>query len=154
MTRTFVSTDQSLIDFAWLHRTLEAEYWGWDYTEEKVKENAANSLCFGLYERETNRCHEVPGVPFIVDDPDLIKQLAFARVITDKVSFSFICDVVVDRDLRGMGHGTKLMECIVAHPDVKKTITVLGTKDAYRFYEKLGFHAPAQPMMQHDPLKP
>ena len=138
MTRTFVSTDQGLIDFEWLHRTLEAEYWGWDYTEEKVKENAANSLCFGLYER-----YESSG--------DII-QLAFARVITDKVSFSFICDVVVDRDLRGMGHGTKLMECIVAHPDVKRTISILGTKDAWRFYERFGFKATPQPCMQRDPL--
>jgi hypothetical protein len=45
------------------------------------------------------------------------------------------------------------MECILAHPDVKKTITILGTKQAWLFYEKFGFHAPAQPMMQRDPIK-
>jgi GNAT superfamily N-acetyltransferase len=139
MTRTFVSTDQSLIDFAWLHRTLEAEYWGWEYTKEKVQENAAAALCFGIYER--------------FEASEDIIQLGFARVITDKVSFSFICDVVVDPDMRGQGVGTKLMECIVAHPDVKKTITILGTKQAWLFYEKFGFHAPAQPMMQRDPIK-
>jgi len=139
MSRLFVSTDQSLIDFAWLHRTLEAEYWGWEYTKEKVQENAAAALCFGIYER--------------FEASETIEQLGFARVITDKVSFSFICDVVVDPDMRGQGVGTKLMECIVAHPDVKKTITILGTKQAWLFYEKFGFHAPAQPMMQRDPIK-
>jgi ribosomal protein S18 acetylase RimI-like enzyme len=139
MSRLFVSTDQNLIDFAWLHRTLEAEYWGWAYTKEKVQENAANALSFGIYER--------------LDPSGTVNQLGFARVITDKVSFSFICDVVVDNGRRGEGIGTKLMDCILAHPDVKKTITILGTKQAWLFYEKFGFHAPAQPMMQRDPIK-
>ena len=139
MSRLFVSTDQSLIDFAWLHRTLEAEYWGWEYTKEKVQENAAAALCFGIYER--------------FEASEDIIQLGFARVITDKVSFSFICDVVVDADYRRAGIGTKLMECIVAHPDVKKTITILGTKQAWLFYEKFGFGPCAQAMMQKSPLK-
>jgi GNAT superfamily N-acetyltransferase len=138
MTRTFVSTDQGLIDFEWLHRTLEAEYWGWAYTKEKVQENAANALSFGIYER--------------LDPSGTVNQLGFARVITDKVSFSFICDVVVDVNRRGEGIGTKLMECIVAHPDVKRTISILGTKDAWRFYERFGFKATPQPCMQRDPL--
>ena len=69
-----------------------------DRPQEIVEKSLENSLCFGLYQ----------------DD----RQLGFARVVTDKVTFAWICDVIIDEDQRGVGLGKWLMECLEEHPDV------------------------------------
>ena len=147
MSRIFITTDPEDIDFLWLYQTLANEYWGWEYTMEKIEENARAALSFGVYERYDIT---MPGDDLPIDSG--VRQLGFARVVTDKVSISLICDVVVDPRCRNKGIGSMLMEAIVRHPDVKKTISILGTKKAWCFYERHGFKAPAQPMMQRDPL--
>jgi GNAT superfamily N-acetyltransferase len=63
----------------------------------------------------------------------------FARVVTDKVNFSWIADVFVDPGYRGQGLGRWMIERILEHPDVVNTRQSLATRDAHSFYEKLGF---------------
>ncbi len=152
MSRLFISTDTELLDFPWLYKTLAAEYWGFDYTPEIVRRNALAALPFGVYVRH-DALGTYDGDNFAEEKPSWIEQVAFARVITDRVSFSFVCDVVVEPRHRKSGIGTLLMQAVVGHPDVKGTISLLGTKDAWRFYEKFGYRACEQPTMQRDPLK-
>ena len=151
MNRIFISTDQTLLDFKWLSAALMAEYWGWHLTEEKIRAFCPTSLCFGVYERTEALGHTDEAGQWLEDIPPSIRQIGFARVITDKVSFSYIGDVVIDKIRRREGLGTRLMEAVVGHPNVKPTVMVLGTKDAWLFYERFLFGPPPAPMMQRDP---
>ena len=138
---TFISTDKSIIDRPWVCKTLRAEHWGWCLTDEKIGAIIERQLCFGLYE-----------CPNEDDMGDQAKQIGFACVLTDAVSVSLLSNVVIDKHYRRQGLGTKLLEAIIRHPEVKKTICLLGTRDAVAFYEKFGFGPTPYMTMQKDPL--
>jgi len=79
-----------------------------------------NSLCFGAY------CGS--------------KQVAFARVVTDGCTFSYLCDVFVDEEYRGKGISKALMAYVMDHPDLQSYRRfTLATKDAHELYRKFGF---------------
>ncbi len=117
----FISTDQGLLNVDFIWQSLNRTYWAGDRTREAVAESIRNSLCFGVYEAAGRT------------------QVGFARVVTDKATFSWICDVFVDDRFRGNGLGTWLMACVTAHPYVQYMRSVLGTRDAHGLYEKFGF---------------
>jgi GNAT superfamily N-acetyltransferase len=61
-------------------------------------------------------------------------------VITDGVTFGWVCDVFVDEAERGRGVGDLLMATIAADPrlaDLRRL--VLATRDAHGLYERHGF---------------
>ena len=151
MSTIFVSTDQSLIDFTWLIPALQSEPWGAVASAEDIRLRASKSLCFGVYER-IDALGVYAGDTFTETIPSSIRQLGFARVLTDGVSVSFLSDVLIDKLRRGEGLGTRLMECVLGHKDVKACHVLLGTKTAWLFYERLGFTAVDQPMMIRAPM--
>jgi GNAT superfamily N-acetyltransferase len=116
-----ISTEKGRLDVAFIHGQLAASYWASDRSRADVEESIRQSLCFGAYEKEGGR------------------QVAFARVVTDGVTFSWLCDVVVDLEVRGQGLGKLLMESVVGHPDLGRTNITLATRDAHGLYEKYGF---------------
>ena len=116
-----VSTDPGLLDMEFLCRGLNGTYWAAARPREVIEESIRNSLCFGVYEKESKQ------------------QVGFARVVTDRITFSWVCDVFITDSYRKHGLGKWLMACVVEHPDVKRTFSVLGTKDAHGLYEKYGF---------------
>ena len=65
--------------------------------------------------------------------------VGFARAVTDKVTFTWICDVVVEPEHRGCGIGKELVSRLMAHPHVVSTRKVLATRDAQGLYHQLGF---------------
>jgi GNAT superfamily N-acetyltransferase len=67
------------------------------------------------------------------------RQVGFARIVTDRATFSWIADVVVDEAYRGRGLGTWLFSVVAAHPYCRDWLAMLGTKDAHALYEKFGF---------------
>ncbi len=47
---------------------------------------------------------------------------------------------------RGRGLGKRLMEAVMAHPDVQGVRRfMLATDDAHALYERFGFHSPRDP---------
>lgn len=115
----FVSDSKTQIDIDLVHNWLSNSYWASDRSREQVQETIENSLCFGLYERDT--------------------QIGFARAVTDGVVFSWLMDVIIDESHRGKGIGQWFLSCILEHPNIKNTRMGLATKDAHGFYEKFGF---------------
>jgi GNAT superfamily N-acetyltransferase len=113
-------------DLHFAHRELSSSYWAKDIPFETVKKAAENSMCFNV---------------FIGDE-----QVAYARVITDKTTYAYLCDVIVAQAHQRKGIGKALVEFIIAHPDLQglRRFT-LGTKDAHGLYEKFGFTAPKFP---------
>ncbi|HEY5888318.1 MAG TPA: GNAT family N-acetyltransferase [Acidimicrobiales bacterium] len=65
---------------------------------------------------------------------------AFARVVTDGVTFGWICDLFVVAGHRGQGLGHQLVEAIVADPDLADLKRLLlATADAHGLYADVGF---------------
>ncbi len=68
------------------------------------------------------------------------QMAAMARVVTDRATFGWICDVFVDRGFRGQGLGKAIMAYIGAHPDLQGFRRMhLATRDAHGLYARFGF---------------
>jgi GNAT superfamily N-acetyltransferase len=116
-----VSTDCADVDLDWLAPALsERAYWALGRSREAVEAAISRSLCFSAF----------------VDE----RQVGFARVITDLVTFAWVCDVFVDERARGQGIGTLLIRTIAEDPrlrDLRRI--VLATRDAHDVYGRAGF---------------
>ena len=85
-----VSTDDALLDVNRLHRWLsEDAYWSLGRSRETVEASLAGSVNLGAY--------------------DGADQVGFLRIVTDRATFAWICDVYVDPAARGKGVGTALV---------------------------------------------
>lgn len=118
-----ISTDKSKLDVGMIHHFLyTTAYWAVGRPMDLVRKSIKNSLCFGLYDGDT--------------------QVGFARLVTDYATFGWMCDVFILPSHRGRGLGKWLVECIVTHPDVKNLRRILlSSRDAHVLYEKYGgFH--------------
>lgn len=117
----FISTDQQLINFDEVYNFLENEsYWSKGVTKERLRRAISNSLCFGIYKNG--------------------KQAALARVITDKATFAYICDVFVLQEHRGKGLSKWLIQTIRQHQDLQGVRRwSLATADAHGLYAQYGF---------------
>jgi GNAT superfamily N-acetyltransferase len=121
-----ISDDKARLDVARVHRNLTESYWAKGISLELVKRSIEHSLCFGLYDGD--------------------EQVGFARVITDCATFGYLSDVYVERELRGQGLGSWLIEVVRAHPDLAGLRRfLLATRDAHAFYRPHGFEAVAFP---------
>ncbi len=116
-----ISTDNNRLDVELIHRFLvEESYWAANRTFEQTKTAIENSICFGVYDAE--------------------RQIAFARVVSDKATFAYIGDVFVIDEYRGRGVSKKLMAAMIGHPELQGLRRwVLATRDAHGLYEKFGF---------------
>lgn len=121
-----ISTDPANLDLAAIHAYLTRSYWADGIPVEVVARSLAGSLCFGLYEDE--------------------RQIGLARVITDRATYAYLCDVFVLEEFRGQGLGRWLMESVMAHGELAGLRRFsLVTRDAHALYAPLGFTALAQP---------
>jgi GNAT superfamily N-acetyltransferase len=121
-----MSTDPTRLDLVSVHRYLSASYWSPGLPMDVLTRAVAGSLCFGLYYGA--------------------EQVGFARVITDRATFAYLCDVYVLDAHRGRGLGQWLLEAVVAHPALQGLRRfVLVTRDAHGLYERFGFRPLARP---------
>ncbi len=68
------------------------------------------------------------------------EMAAMARVVTDRATFGWICDVFVDQAHRGAGLGKALMAHLKSHPDLQGLRRLhLATRDAHGLYAGFGF---------------
>ena len=123
------SADPARLDRTRIHAWL-AEQSYWAEGRPRATQDAAidASMNFGIYDAGTGA------------------QLAYARVVTDGVTFAWLCDVFVAREARGRGVGVALIDGVVAalEPLGLKRI-LLATGDAHGLYEKFGFLPLARP---------
>ena len=122
-----ITTDASRIPVESVLALLRTTYWAGDLQRDSLARAMANSLCFGLL-----------GAAGLV---------GFARVITDRSTFAYLTDVVIEDGSRGKGLGRWLMECVLAHPDLQglRRFSLL-TSDAMDLYRSLGFEAGSGPL--------
>jgi len=122
-----ISNDKSCIDFDRLYQYLENEsYWAKGVTVDRLKRAVENSLCFVILKQE-----EFAG---------------FARVVTDKATFAYICDVFVLDEHRKLGLSKWLMQTILQHPELQGLRRwSLATSDAHGLYKQFGFAPLSKP---------
>lgn len=83
-------------------------------------------------------------ISFVAHDAN--ELAGYARVVTDKATFAWLCDVFVLPLHRGSGVARALMDAVMAHPELQGLRNfMLATRDAHGLYEKYGFTPLAEP---------
>ena len=117
------SADSTEIDRDTIHRWIsEQSYWAPGRSRSRQDAAIDGSRNFGVYDTASGR------------------QVAYARMVTDGVTFAWLCDVFVDPEVRGQGLGEMLIAGIVedCRPLGLRRIA-LATADAHGLYAKFGF---------------
>ncbi|MER6447530.1 GNAT family N-acetyltransferase [Streptomyces venezuelae] len=124
-----ISTDVDRLDRALVHRWLSQDaYWALGRSREKQDTAIDFSLNFGVYDSTTGA------------------QVGYARVVTDRATFAWLCDVFIAPDSRGKGLGHALAGAVCAHlAPFGLRRTALATADAHAIYAKEGFVRLEQP---------
>ena len=126
-----ISTDKQLLRLDAIHNFLSKEaYWCLGIPRAVVARAMDTSLCFGLYRTGAEG----------------LRQVGFARVVTDHATFAWICDVYIEEAFRRQGLSKWLMKSVMENPSLKGLRRVcLATKDAHSLYRPLGFEVTASP---------
>ncbi|MEV6347691.1 GNAT family N-acetyltransferase [Actinoplanes sp. NPDC051851] len=116
-----LTSDATRVDIARVHSWLSEEsYWAKGRALDVTTRAIEGSLPFSVFQGD--------------------RQVAFARAVTDGATFVWICDVFVDREHRGHGLGTWLVDTIVARlSETGVQRFLLATRDAHGVYRKSGF---------------
>jgi GNAT superfamily N-acetyltransferase len=123
--------DRSRVDIDEVHRFLSTEaYWAIGRPRDTVARLV----------RESTR---VIGV-YAADG----RQAGFARVVSDGLAIAYLADVYVHADFRGHGLGVEIVREAVANGPQANVRWILHTDDAQSLYEKFGFGAPSERLME------
>lgn len=114
-----ISRERTLIDRKCVYQWMKESYWADERTQDVIDQSIENSDCWSAFE---------DGV-----------MVGFARVITDRATFAWLCDVFVGEEFRGRGISTALMDAIMGCEEYATVRWMLGTRDAHGLYEKYGF---------------
>ena len=133
--RFTLSMDKSKLDPSVIHAFLTESYWSKDCSMDNVLRRIENALCFGVYDNG--------------------KQIGFARVISDKVTFAYIADVFILENYRGQGLSKQLVTFILEQPDLQNLKRwLLATRDAHGLYTQFGFSPLSNPEIWMDIMNP
>jgi N-acetylglutamate synthase-like GNAT family acetyltransferase len=115
-----ICTDRARMAPDAILRLLHDTHWGGGMTLEVLERAMANSVCFGVFERNT--------------------LVGFGRAVSDLATYAYWTDVVVTKSYRGRGLGRWLSESMLAHPELQglRRVTLL-TRDAADLYGAVGF---------------
>ncbi|MWB99083.1 GNAT family N-acetyltransferase [Agromyces seonyuensis] len=122
------SADTALVDRDLVHHWLSTGAY-WAQGRSRTMQDAAidGSMNFGVYDHDG-------------------RQLAYARLVTDRATFGWLADVYVDPSERGRGVGVALIAGVAETVDAMGLRrTVLVTNDAQGLYAKFGFAHPDDP---------
>lgn len=155
-----ISADRSLLDLGTVHAWLKGSYWSPGVSREVVERAAAGaSLVLGAYYDSRQTDGEANDVPVhdstrsavmgpVTRHSSLIThlQVGYLRVVSDKATFAWICDVFVHPEHRGKGIAKALVRRALEDPGHQGLRRwVLATKDAHAIYAACGFEPLPEP---------
>ncbi|RJP48279.1 MAG: N-acetyltransferase [Anaerolineaceae bacterium] len=115
-----ISDDASRLDLDAIADFLSRAYWAETRPRDVIERSVQHSLNIGVYDGK--------------------RQIGFARVVTDRAVFAYLCDVFIHEGYRGQALGKWMMECIVNHPELQGLRRwCLVTRDAHGLYNQFGF---------------
>lgn len=123
----WASDDPAQIDVDFVHGWISREsYWAAGRSREVMARSIERSLVLGLFTSEG-------------------QQVGFARFVTDRATFAWLCDVFVAAGHRGSGAGSFLVGMAVNHPDVAGIRQLLMANPGRSLYRRHGFGDLLQP---------
>jgi GNAT superfamily N-acetyltransferase len=129
----YFSSKTEDMDLQAIFNYIGSSYWGNTRTIEEQEIVIQNSMNFGLFHNEN--------------------QIAYSRVMTDKVFFAYLLDVYVIEEFQGRGLGKLLMDKVLSFPSIKNVDKwMLATKDAHGLYEQFGFEIVKNPSKLMDKM--
>lgn len=116
-----IDADLSRIDFDKVQSMLSQTYWAPGIPLEKVKRAAVgSSLVVAAYFEGA--------------------LVGYLRIISDRATFAWVSDVIVDEAHRGKGLATAMTQFALDDPNHQGLRRwVLATRDAHHVYERCGF---------------
>ena len=114
-----ITDDKARADIDFIHAALNTTYRAAGRPRKMIELAVQNSVVLSLFKGA--------------------KQIGLTRVVTDFITFAWICDVYVEPAYRCKGLGKWLMECTMAHPACNTRLQLLVTRDAHGLYEQHGF---------------
>ncbi|MDH4466876.1 MAG: GNAT family N-acetyltransferase [Bacteriovoracaceae bacterium] len=119
---------RSKMDFDFIYHFLTNSYWSEGISQERMLRAMDNSINIGAF---------IEG-----------KQVAYSRVVTDKSTYAYLCDVFVSPSTRGKNISKKMMEYILSMDSLQgiKRFS-LCTKDAHGLYAQFGWKPLVDPEM-------
>ncbi|MGE0740303.1 MAG: GNAT family N-acetyltransferase [Hyphomonadaceae bacterium] len=111
----------SAADLGVIHAVLTETYWSPGISRAVVERGCANSMC-------------------VIARDEAGGLIGFARLVTDRATFAWLCDVFVLPAHQGKGVARDLVRALQTHPDLQNLRRwLLGTRDAHGVYAPLGF---------------
>lgn len=116
------------LDFTFIYDFLTHSYWSECISHSRLKRAMENSINVGVFS---------DGI-----------QIGYARVISDKATFAYLCDVFVAESARGLGAAKFMLLSILDMPELQgiKRFSLV-TKDAHNLYRNLGWLPLKDPTM-------
>ena len=123
-----ISMAQDRLDLALVTTFLSGEsYWAAGRPADVIARSIVGSDVFGVYDGAG-------------------EQAGFARLVTDRATFGWVCDVFVLPAHRSLGLGKALLDAVTDHADeLGITRLMLATADAHDLYDQFGFAPLAAP---------
>lgn len=104
-----------------IHAYLTQSYWSPGIPRETVARSIAHSLC-------------------VIARDETGALAGFARLVTDRATFAYVCDVFVLGDHQGKGLARAMIRLFLDHPELQGFKRwMLGTRDAHGVYAGIGF---------------
>ncbi len=117
-----VTLDPVRLDLDAIHGMLAGTYWSTNIRREVLDEALRNSI-----------------VVVAVDEASG-ETVGIARVVTDRATFAWLCDVYVLEGHRGHGLSRRMLEELERHPSLQTLRRwCLATRDAHGLYGKFGY---------------
>lgn len=145
-----VSTNKELLSIPAINHAFDQSfmYWVQPLPEDILQKIVDNSFCFGLYET-ANDTNSVNGKNLHRSEisPEFkredLKQIGFARLVTDNITFAYFTDFYVLPTHQGLGLGGWVIDCIDEIlkdlPYLRWTMLRTSTEKSQQSYEqKLG----------------
>lgn len=122
-----IDDDPARVDLDATYAMVVGEgYWANARTPEAVEASVRGSWVFGVYDGD--------------------QQVGFARAVTDRATFAWICDVIVTEAYRGRGVGSWLVGTVFDAVEATGVARqLLATRDAHEVYARHGFTQLARP---------
>jgi GNAT superfamily N-acetyltransferase len=117
----WVSDETALVDVDLVHGWISKEsYWAAGRSRAVMARSVENSLNLSLFAPDGG-------------------QVGYARFVTDRATFAWLCDVFVATAHRGNGAGSFLVAVAVGHPDVAGVRQLLMATPGRSLYRRHGY---------------